>query len=241
MEVQSLAWLAVRITIDRVLFDLDGVLVDSRAVVERHWRAFACKYGLDSAEVLSSIHGRRTADNIAVFAPHLDAAAATREFEQLETEDVAGVHALPGAANLVNGLPAGTWAVVTSGSLAVASARIEAAGLPVPEVLITADDIDRGKPEPDGYVAATERLSAPPERCLVVEDTPPGLAAGRAAGARTLGLLTTHELTELDATVLAADLSACFLCQTAHRGPVTLDIDAVPTPSPGWGDTTTAD
>jgi beta-phosphoglucomutase-like phosphatase (HAD superfamily) len=154
-----------------------------------------------------------------------------RDFERRETEDVVGVSALPGANKVVRGLPKDAWAVVTSGSLAVASARIGAAGLPVPDVLITADDVDRGKPEPDGYLAAARAVGVPPGRCLVVEDTPAGLAAGRAAGALTLGLLTTHDAAEMEARVLAQDLAACLLCLGACSSRVTLDIDAVAKPS----------
>jgi mannitol-1-/sugar-/sorbitol-6-phosphatase len=217
----------VRIAVDAILFDLDGVLVDSRAAVERHWSEFADTHGLDSAEVLKGVHGRRTVDNLSAFASHLDPVPAARELEELETEDTDGVNALPGAARVLSGLPADTWAVVTSGSSAVASARIRAAGLPVPAVLITADDVDRGKPEPDGYLAAARAVGVPPGRCLVVEDTPAGLAAGRAAGALTLGLLTTHGAAEMEARVLAPDLAACLLCLGACSSRVTLDVDAV--------------
>ena len=122
----------MRIAVDAILFDLDGVLVDSTAAVERHWSEFADTHGLDSGEVLKGVHGRQTVDNLCAFAPHLDPVAAVRDFERRETEDVVGVSALPGANKVVRGLPKDAWAVVTSGSLAVASARIGAAGLPVP-------------------------------------------------------------------------------------------------------------
>jgi mannitol-1-/sugar-/sorbitol-6-phosphatase len=215
----------MRLAVEAVLFDLDGVLVDSTKVVERHWRAFCEDHGLSADHVLPSVHGRRTIDNIRSLAPHLDAAAAAIEFEELEVDDVEGVQVLPGALEILGALPSSRWAVVTSGSRAVASARLRAAGLPLPSVLATADDVVYGKPEPDGYLAAATSLGRAPTDCLVVEDTSAGLAAGKAAGAKTLALLTTQvpiQLREADYTV--PDLRSCAVVSAPSVGPVVFEL-----------------
>jgi HAD superfamily hydrolase (TIGR01509 family) len=174
-----------------VLSDLDGVLVDSSAVIERTWRRFAARHGLDAEHVLAESHGRRSVDLIRLVAPHVDA---EEEASRLERDEIAAAHrvrALPGARELVDSLPADRFAIVTSGSRAVALARLYAAGLPVPEVLVTAEDVDNGKPDPDGYLRAAALLGVDPARSLVLEDAPAGVDAGRAAGMKVIAVLTT--------------------------------------------------
>jgi mannitol-1-/sugar-/sorbitol-6-phosphatase len=175
-----------------LLFDLDGVLADSIAAVERAWRAWAARVGADGDAVLRVVHGRRAVDTLRAVAPSLDVAGELAWLEHQETTDTADVVALPGAAALLARLPATRWAVVTSGTRPVARARLRAAGLPEPTLFVTAEDIARGKPDPEGYLAAAARLGVAPAECVVVEDAAAGAAAARAGGMRLVALTTTH-------------------------------------------------
>jgi sugar-phosphatase len=186
-------------TVAAILFDIDGTLVDSTPVVNRAWRSWADRHGIDAEAVLAVCHGRRSADTIAEFLPADRVAEEAEGLERTETADVDGVVALPGAAELLAALPDSTWAAVTSGSQALMRARLAAAGLPVPGVLIAAEDVTEGKPDPQGYRAAARRLGVAPEDCLVIEDAPAGLGAGRAAGGRVLAVATSHPREELEA------------------------------------------
>lgn len=173
-----------------VLFDLDGVLVDSSAVVDRVWREWAALHRLSWASVAPLLPGRRAVETVELLAPHLDAAAEGAELERIQAADLAGIKACPGAVELTEeltrrGLP---WAIVTSGSRPTAVTRLRAIGVRIPDVLVTADDVTRGKPDPEGYRAAARRLDVPPEDCLVVEDAEVGVRAARAAGARVSGV-----------------------------------------------------
>jgi mannitol-1-/sugar-/sorbitol-6-phosphatase len=187
-----------------LLFDSDGVLVDSDASVELSWSRWARERGLEPAEVLETVHGRRSADTVAVLVDPADQAAALEAIDRYEVEDAARVPALPGAAELLGSLPRRAWAVVTSGRRPLAVARLEAAGLPVPAVLVTADDVPAGKPDPAGYLAAAAALGCPPRECLVLEDSGAGVAAGRAAGAVVLGV--SERALATDADVVVRDL-----------------------------------
>ena len=140
----------MRFHIDAILFDIDGTLVDSTGVVVRTWTTWAAKRGIDVEEILRVCHGRRTEDTVALFLPVEQRVAATAELEQLELADLDDVIALPGAQTLLRNLPAERWAAVTSGSRALMRARLAAAGLPVPDVLVAADDVRVGKPQPEG-------------------------------------------------------------------------------------------
>jgi sugar-phosphatase len=175
-----------------ILFDLDGVLADSIPAVERTWRAWAARVGLDADALLRVVHGRRAIDTLRAVAPSLDVDAELAWLDHREATDTTGVDALPGAAELLARLPASRWAVVTSGTQAVARARLRAAGLPEPPLLVAAEDITRGKPDPEGYLAAAARLGVGPAECVVVEDAPAGAAAARAGGMRLVALTTTH-------------------------------------------------
>lgn len=172
---------------DAVLFDMDGTLLDSYAVVERTWGRFAARHGLDEAAVLGAIHGIPAETSVRQFLPDADAAAVAAEVDRLVVEecaDVAGVVALPGAHALIAYLDAaGTpWAVVTSAVPELATARLAAAGFAAPRVLVTPHDTARGKPHPDPFLEGARRCGVPAERCLAVEDSPGGLAAARASG-----------------------------------------------------------
>jgi mannitol-1-/sugar-/sorbitol-6-phosphatase len=181
------------------LFDLDGVLMDSRVCVERHWTRWANRHGIDVELVLAEAHGRRTTDTILAVAPQLDVAAEARLLEEAETVDLDGVTTLPGAARLLESLPAGSWTVVTSGTRALATGRLAHGGLAIPDGLVTADDVERGKPDPQPYLAGAAALEVDPGHCLVVEDAPAGIVAGKAAGMTVLALATTYEAGALTA------------------------------------------
>jgi sugar-phosphatase len=193
-----------------VLFDFDGVLVDSVAAVERAWGQWAREHGLDPATVLAHAHGVRTAETVRMLTPHLDADGEAARIEEREVHHTGDVHAYPGAAALLADLPAGAWAIVTSGTYRLAAARLDATGLPVPDVFVTADDVDAGKPAPDPYLVAAERLGVPPEQCVVVEDSPAGAAAGRSAGMRVVTVLTTHTADRFDEPTVMVDSVAAI-------------------------------
>jgi sugar-phosphatase len=177
---------------DAVLFDLDGVLVDSAEVVERTWRRWATRHGLDPDAIVQTAHGRRTIETVRLVAPHLAADDEVRALAESESTETNGVYEVPGARELLASLPSGSWAVVTSGIRPVAELRIRHTGLPTPPVLVTADQVRQGKPHPEGYLTAAARLGVDPPRCIVIEDTPPGIAAAHAAGMRAVALTSTY-------------------------------------------------
>ncbi|MFI9379645.1 HAD-IA family hydrolase [Kutzneria sp. NPDC052558] len=199
-----------------VLFDIDGTLVDSTPVVERTWRTWAAKRGMDAEAILRVCHGRRSEDTIADLLPEAEREEAVAELAHMELTDLDDVTALPATTELLPALPLNRWAAVTSGSQRLMRARLTAAGLPVPKVLVAADDVTRGKPDPEGYLKAAAALGVDIRECLVVEDAPAGLAAGRAAGARTLGVATSHDAAELTADRVIADLTACAIDVTEN-------------------------
>ena len=192
-----------------VLFDLDGVLVDSEQVVVRTWNRWAARHRLDIPDLVRRAHGRRSIETVREVAPQLDPMAEARWLEGIESSDAEGLGRLPGAAELFQAIPADRRAVVTSGGRALAEFRLASVGFPAPRVLISADDVQRGKPAPDGYLLAAERLGVAPAECIVIEDTPPGIAAGRAAGATVIAVATTFPAPELDrANVVVPSLAA---------------------------------
>ncbi|GAA2407152.1 sugar phosphatase [Actinomadura vinacea] len=191
-----------------VLFDVDGTLVDSTPLVERAARLWAPEYGIDAEEFLSGAHGRRTGDRVADFLPPDRVRAATEHLDALEAVEVDGVTAIAGARELLAAMDGLPWAVVTSMDPAQLEARAGAAGIPLPEVVVTASDVRVGKPDPDGYLQAARRLGADPRDCVVVEDAPAGVRAGRAAGATVVAVTTSHAAAELgEADLLVPDLT----------------------------------
>ena len=205
-----------RLDADALLFDLDGVLVDSTANVERHWRDWATSNGLDAERILSVVHGRRAIDSIREQAPHLDAERELATLVEAEMRDTAGILVFDGAATLLASIPRGRWAIVTSGTHGVASARLRTAGLPIPDVLITADRVSRGKPDPEGYLAAARALGLTASGCVVVEDAPAGVEAAQRAGMRCIAITTTHPATELaSATTVVRELRDISVVATA--------------------------
>jgi sugar-phosphatase len=179
------------------LFDLDGVLVDSNAISERTWRRWAERHDLDPEPVLRIAHGRQVRDSLRKVFPNLAVDAEVDWLDAAELEDVEGLRVVPGVKEFLSGLPRDRWAIVTSCSRALATLRISAVGLPTPQALVVAEDIKNGKPAPDGYQLGAKRLGRDPRACLVFEDAPAGLAAGRAAGARVIALTTSVGADEL--------------------------------------------
>ena len=210
---------------EAVLFDMDGTLVDSTAVVVRLWREWAARHGVDPGAVLAVSHGRRSDDVIAEFAPPgADPAREVAAFAARELAARGGVVPVRGAAALLAALPPRRVAVVTSAPRALAAARLAAAGLAVPDVLVGAEDVARGKPDPEGYARAARALGADVARCLVVEDAPAGLAAGGAAGARGRALATTLAPAALAAWDWVPDLRAVRVAAAAGGAPLTLVV-----------------
>lgn len=189
------------------LFDLDGVLVDSRAVVERTWRRWAERHPIDLVRLLHVAHGRRALDTLRIMAPTLATDAEVAWLDAAELTDADGLRVLAGATELLSALPKDRWAIVTSCGRDLARFRLGSVGLPAPDVLIVAEEVRRGKPAPDGYRVGAQRLGYEPSECIVFEDAPAGVAAGKAAGACVLALTTNYaprDLQEADATI--ADL-----------------------------------
>src|ERR1700704_5088721 len=181
-RLSHLGWLPVKeIPCCALLFDMDGVLVDSTPAVARVWTVWARKQGLDPETVVKIAHGRPSITTIRELLPHADHEAEDREVERLEIEDVEGIVALPGAEELLRALPANQYAIVTSATRPLAEVRLRAAGLHVPENLVTARDVQRGKPNPDPYLMGARNLGVAPAECVVIEDAPSGIRAGRAA------------------------------------------------------------
>jgi sugar-phosphatase len=175
-----------------LLCDLDGVLVDSTAAIDRVYRSWAAEHGLDASLVVATAQGRPSREVVRVCAPWLDVAAQSAAIEAAHVADQDGVVAIAGARELLSRTPPGRLAVVTSCSPALAAARFAAAGLPAPRVCVTAEQVGRGKPDPEGYLRAAARLGADPAECVVLEDAPAGIAAGLAAGMRVVAVLTSH-------------------------------------------------
>ncbi len=180
-----------------VLFDLDGVLVDSTPAVARVWAWWAREHGFEPDEVVRKAHGRPSITTIRELLPLADHAAEDREVERREIADIEGVVPLPGAMELLQALPLDRWAIVTSCTRALAQVRIGAAGLPKPKQMVTSTDVQHGKPDPQPYLKGAQVLGVPAADCLVVEDAPAGIRAGKAAGARVLALRTTASDAEL--------------------------------------------
>jgi len=210
----------IEISCNAVLFDLDGVLVDSTPAVARVWTGWALEHGLDPAEVVKRAHGRPSLSTIRDYLPEADLELENQELERRELADLEGVVALPGAQELLSSLPPAGWTIVTSCTRPLAEARIRAAALPTPEHLVSADEITRGKPDPEPYWKAATLLGFPAKDCVVVEDVPAGIQAGRAAGAPVIAVRTTAADQEL------ADAGASWIVDGCNS------ISVIPASSP---------
>ncbi len=182
-----------------LLFDMDGVLISSIASVVRSWRKWATLYKVPNAATYVTPHGIPARDIIAQIAPEADAEEGLRLIEQIELEDMEDLQVLPGVRALVESLPPERWAIVTSATRKLLMGRLKAAGLPLPGVIVSADDVTKGKPDPEPYLRGAELIHVPIGECIVVEDAPSGVHAGRAAGARVLAVLGTSDEGDLRA------------------------------------------
>jgi mannitol-1-/sugar-/sorbitol-6-phosphatase len=201
-----------------LLFDMDGVLVDSTPAVARVWTRWAARHGFDAAEVVHRAHGRPSITTIREYLPDVDHLAENREIERDEITDLDGVVPLPGALELLSALPRGRWTIVTSCSRRLAEVRLKTSGLPRPEVFVTSSDITNGKPAPDPYLKGAEVLGFSPRDCVVVEDAPAGVRSGKAAGTRVIALRTTmteKELWDAGADWVVGDCAAIALATPA--------------------------
>jgi sugar-phosphatase len=190
-----------------ILFDLDGVLIDSTAAITRHWQAWAQQHNLSLDAIMAVAHGRPTLETMREVAPHLAVEEEAQRFAAGEVADTEGILTIDGASALLNSLPSDAWAIVTSCTRDLATARLQSRGLPVPAIMVTADDVVNGKPHPEPYLTGAKLLGLAADQCVVVEDAPAGLAAAAAAGMRSVGVASTHAITDLaGATLVAAHL-----------------------------------
>lgn len=192
-----ISWYMTQITCRGLLFDLDGVLADSTPVVERVWSQWAIEHGFDSAEVVRHAHGRPSLATVRHYLPYADHEVENAKVENREIADVEGIVPLPGARELLASLPPDRWTIVTSCTMALAQVRICAASLPLPEKLLTANDITNGKPDPEPYLKGARLLGLAATDCVVFEDVPAGVRSGKAAGARVVAFRTTFPDSEL--------------------------------------------
>jgi mannitol-1-/sugar-/sorbitol-6-phosphatase len=212
-----------------VLFDLDGVLVDSTPAVARCWTRWSILHGFIPDDVVRRANGRPSMVTLRELLPDADHEAENRQMERWEIEDIDGVVPLPGAMNLLQTIPPNQWAIVTSCTRPLAEVRIRAAGLPWPKQLVTSADVQRFKPDPDPYLKGAELLTLAPTHCLVVEDAPAGVRAGKAAGAAVLALRTTDtdpQLSAAGADWIVNDLASAQLLPQAGAQRLTFSLSA---------------
>lgn len=195
----SIASSPVLIHCQGVLFDMDGILISSLGSVERSWTKWSHMRGIDAAYAISIAHGRRAIETVAELRPDLDSAAELKIIEDLEVEDNDGLTVLPGVLDLLTALPKDAWTVVTSATERLARVRLAAAGIPVPDRLVTADQVKLGKPNPEPFLAGAALLGVPPAQCVVFEDSASGAKAGRAAGCIVVATTFSHSVESLAA------------------------------------------
>ena len=187
----------MKLNVQGILFDMDGVLVSSLGSVERSWTKWGAMRGVDGAKAIQTAHGQRAIETIRLLRPDLDDEAELAIIEQIEIEDTEGLAVLPGVLRMLKGLPPGSWTVCTSATERLARARMEHAGVQPPERFLSAETVAQGKPHPEAYLRGAELLGFAPEQCLVIEDAPAGCLAGKAAGCRVLGTLFSHTAVQL--------------------------------------------
>ena len=205
-----------------VLFDLDGVLVDSTRSVSRQYRLWASKTNLDPRVVEDIPHGVRSIDVVRQLAPHLDAEAEVKRIEKMEAED-RDVLVMAGAADLLKSIPEDRWCVVTSGTRYLATSRLKYANLPIPRVMVAADDVSKGKPDPEPYLTGAKLLGMNASDCLVIEDAPAGILAAHAGGMRVIGITSTYPATALQAEIVVQKLAQIKV--TSRDGGQTLTVN----------------
>lgn len=211
-----------------ILFDLDGVLVDSTRSVSRQYRLWAQKTNLDPRIVEDIPHGVRAIDVVRKLAPHLDAEAEVVRLEKMEAEDQEGVVVMPGATELLKSIPQDRWCVVTSGTRYLATCRLKHANLPTPRVMVSADDVSKGKPDPEPYLTGARLLGMDPLDCLVIEDAPAGIQAAHAGGMKVIGITSTYPASALQADVVIKNL-AQIKAKTNNGGQtLVVDVESLP-------------
>ena len=210
------------------LFDLDGVLIDSTPAVQRVWARWAMERGFDPHAVVAHAHGRPSLSTVRHFLPDADHESENREVERREVRDVEGIVVLPGALELLTSLPPHRWTIATSCTRRLAEVRLRAAGLPIPQCMVTSTDVTRGKPDPEPFLEAAAKLGFPAADCIVCEDVPAGVLAGKAAGARVVALRTTFP--EVELRVAGADFvvdSCADISVTESGGSLALHLKSV--------------
>src|SRR5882672_153889 len=205
-----------------VLFDLDGVLVDSTRSVSRQYRLWASKTNLDPRVVEDIPHGVRSIDVVRQLAPHLDAEAEVKRIAKMEAED-RDVLVMAGAADLLKSIPEDRWCVVTSATRYLATSRLKYANLPIPRVMVAADDVSNGKPDPEPYLTGAKLLGMNASDCLVIEDAPAGILAAHAGGMRVIGITSTYPATALQAEIVVQKLAQIKV--TSRDGGQTLTVN----------------
>lgn len=181
-----------------LLFDLDGVLIDSTPAVARVWHAWATAHGFDPEKVVKMAHGRPSRTTIRELLPNADLDKEDRKVERMEIEDLQGVVPLPGTRRLLDSLPPERWTIATSCTRPLAEVRLRAAGLPIPKTMVTSSDVRIGKPDPEPYLKAAATLNYSPDDCIVLEDASAGIRAGKTAGSRVIAFLTTMTRREIE-------------------------------------------
>jgi len=199
-----------------ILFDMDGTLVNSSAVIERAWKWWAARHSVDLAQIMAVQQGRPNRDVLKEFASHLDIEQEAALFLKFEEEDVEDVVAIPGALAAVRAAQSGKWGVVTSANRSLAEVRLRATGFPMPNIFIGADDIDEGKPCPECYLLGAQALGIEPRDCVVFEDAIAGVQAGRAAGMTVVGAMTSLKAEDLAAHVHVPDFRSVTITPDAE-------------------------
>ncbi len=189
----------VKVLAQGLLFDMDGVLISSLGSVERSWEIWAQRHGLDVTETIKAAHGNRAIDTVRRLWPGGDHAAELKTIEDLEVADTSGLKILDGVSRILQAVPQRYWTIVTSATDRLARARLAHAGIPVPEKIVTAETVSRGKPDPEPYIRGAEILGASPSDCVVIEDSSSGAKAGRAAGCKVLATTFSHSIEALSA------------------------------------------
>jgi mannitol-1-/sugar-/sorbitol-6-phosphatase len=202
-----------------LLFDMDGVLIDSTPAVARVWRNWALAHHFNPEEVVARAHGRPSITTVREYLPNVDHKAENRILERMEMQDLEGVIPLPGSRELLGSLPPDRWTIVTSSTRPLAEVRLRAAGLAIPTTLVTSSDVVNGKPHPEPYLKAAALLGFPAANCVVVEDVPAGLRAGKAAGARVIAFRTTSKDPDLRAAGADWVLKNCSEIVLLNHGP----------------------
>lgn len=206
---------------------MDGVLVNSKAVIERVLQRWADRRGLDREAMLHLPHGQKTSDTVRNVAPHLNLAEEVAWLDAEEERDLAGIVEVPGASKLVRALAPDEWALVTSAGRDLAAMRLAAAQVPLPRTIVSGESVRRGKPDPEGYLMGARLLGRRPEDCVVLEDAPAGIAAGLAAGMRVIGVATTYDtvrLAPLGCTAIVSTLADITVGRRGGGASFTLDI-----------------